>query len=219
MRRPPRSRARRRPSARPSRPACSATSAASAACSSPTSRSCASPSSSASTDGVGTKLKVAIEMGRHDTCGARPRQPLRQRHPGPGRAAALLSRLHRDRQGRAGRDRERDRGNRARLPRERDGAARRRDGGDAGLLRGGRIRRRGHDRRRRGARTASSTARGSRPATSPSGCPRVGLQTNGYTLARKVFFETMGKTPSGPPRRARRPSRSARCCSIPISRT
>jgi len=30
------------------------------------------------------------------------------------------------------------------------------------------------------------------------GLPSVGLQTNGYTLARKVFFETMGRKPSDP---------------------
>ena len=52
----------------------------------------------ASTDGVGTKIKVAIAAGVHDTVGLRPRRALRQRHPGPGRRAALLPRLHRARQ-------------------------------------------------------------------------------------------------------------------------
>ena len=50
----------------------------------------------ASADGVGTKLKVAIAAGIHGTVGTGSRQPLRERHPRPGRAAALLSRLHRD---------------------------------------------------------------------------------------------------------------------------
>ena len=60
-----------------------------------------SPVLVASADGVGTKLKVAFMAGRHDTVGRGPGQPLRQRHPGAGRAAALLPRLHRH--GQAGR--------------------------------------------------------------------------------------------------------------------
>ena len=43
------------------------------------------------------------------------------------------------------------------------------------------------------------------------GLPSVGLQTNGYTLARKVFFEQMGKRPHGPPARARRAPSATRC--------
>ena len=50
-----------------------------------------------SADGVGTKLKVAFMTGRHDTVGARSRQPLRQRHPRAGRPAAVLPRLPGDR--------------------------------------------------------------------------------------------------------------------------
>ena len=50
-----------------------------------------------SADGVGTKLKVAFMTGRHDTIGARSGEPLRQRHPGAGRPAAVLSRLPGDR--------------------------------------------------------------------------------------------------------------------------
>ena len=44
--------------------------------------------------------------------------------------------------------------------------------------------------------TRSWTARASRPATSSSVFPSLGLQTNGYTLARKVFFEEMGLRPT-----------------------
>ena len=51
------------------------------------------------------------------------------------------------------------------------------------------------------------------------GLPSIGLQTNGYTLARRVFFETMGKRPEDTPRRARRARRSATCCSMRTSRT
>ena len=50
-----------------------------------------------SADGVGTKLKVAFLADRHDTVGRGPRQPLRQRHPGAGRRAAVLPRLPRHR--------------------------------------------------------------------------------------------------------------------------
>ena len=38
------------------------------------------------------------------------------------------------------------------------------------------------------------------------GLPSVGLQTNGYTLARKVFFETLGLAPTDRLRGARRPA-------------
>jgi phosphoribosylaminoimidazole (AIR) synthetase len=50
------------------------------------------------------------------------------------------------------------------------------------------------------------------------GLPSVGLQTNGYTLARKVFFEEMG---CGPPtaRRSSAAAPSATRCWIPTSRT
>ena len=73
------------------------TSARSAGCSRSTRRGCASRCWSPRADGVGTKLKVAFMTGVHDTVGARPRQPLRQRHPRPGGDAALLPRLRGDR--------------------------------------------------------------------------------------------------------------------------
>ena len=54
---------------RPSTPACSPRSAPSAGCSCPTSRRYREPVLVASTDGVGTKIQVAIAAGVHDTVG------------------------------------------------------------------------------------------------------------------------------------------------------
>ena len=147
-----------------------------------------------SADGVGTKLKVAFmtEPPRHDR--RRPRQPLRQRHPRAGRAAALLPRLPRDRQAaarRRGADRRRAG---ARVPGQRLRAARRRDGGDAGLLRRRRIRPRRVHRRRRRADAADRRAAASRRATCCIGLPSTGLHTNGYSLARRIVFEKLGLT-------------------------
>ncbi len=58
-----------------------------------------------SADGVGTKLKVAFELGLHQTGGRRPGQPLRERHRRAGRDAAFFSRLPGQRQDRSRRDR------------------------------------------------------------------------------------------------------------------
>jgi len=44
-----------------------------------------------SVDGVGTKLKIAFAMDRHDTIGQEPGESLRERHRGAGRGAAVLS--------------------------------------------------------------------------------------------------------------------------------
>ena len=57
----------------------------------------------AANDGVGTKVKIAIESGIYDTIGDRPRRHVRQRHRRAGRRAAVLPRLFRDRQARSGR--------------------------------------------------------------------------------------------------------------------
>ena len=83
----------------------------------------------ASADGVGTKLRVAFMAGIAPHDRRRSRQPLRQRHPGAGRRAAVLPRLPRHRPPRSGRGRADRRGARRRLPRRtaaRCSAARRR---------------------------------------------------------------------------------------------
>ncbi len=51
----------------------------------------------AANDGVGTKLRIAIESGRYETIGDRPRRHVRQRHRRAGRRAADLPRLFRRR--------------------------------------------------------------------------------------------------------------------------
>src|SRR5262252_193908 len=147
-----------------------------------------------STDGVGTKLKVAIEMGRHDTCGAdlvnhcvndilvqgaRPLFFLDYIATGkvePGLVESVIEGI-------------------ARACKE-NGAALL--GGEtaempgfyaageydvAGTIVGVVERERILDGSRIGAGDVAL------------GLPSVGLQTNGYTLARKVFFQTMGKKP------------------------
>ena len=185
----------------------------------------------ASTDGVGTKLKVAIEMGRHDTVRRGPRQPLRQRHPRPGRETALLPRLHRHREVEPGVIESVIAGDGARLPRERHGAARRRDGGDAGLLRRRRIRRRGHDRGRGGPREdrrrhAHRRRRRRRSGCRPSACRPTATRWRGGCSSRR--WARAEDTPRRARRRAdrRRAARRAplvprrwRRCSRPASST
>jgi phosphoribosylformylglycinamidine cyclo-ligase len=148
----------------------------------------------ASTDGVGTKLKVAIEMGRHDTCGAdlvnhcvndilvqgaKPLFFLDYIATGkvePGVIEKVIEGV-------------------ARACRESGTALL---GGETAEMPGfyaegeydvaGTI---------VGVVERSRILDGSRIAEGDVlvGLPSVGLQTNGYTLARKVFFETMRKTP------------------------
>ena len=149
----------------------------------------------ASTDGVGTKLKVAIEMGRHDACGAdlvnhcvndilvqgaRPLFFLDYVATGrvePGLIESVIDGI-------------------ARACRENGTALL---GGETAEMPGfyaageydvaGTI---------VGVVERGKILDGSRivPGDIAVGLSSVGLQTNGYTLARKVFFETMGKKPT-----------------------
>jgi phosphoribosylformylglycinamidine cyclo-ligase len=151
----------------------------------------------ASTDGVGTKLKVAIEMGRHDTCGAdlvnhcvndilvQGATPLffldyiATGKVEPGVIESVIEGI-------------------ARACRENGTALL---GGETAEMPGfyapgeydvaGTI---------VGVVDREKILDGSRIAAGDVavGLPSVGLQTNGYTLARKVFFDTMGKKPSDP---------------------
>jgi len=149
----------------------------------------------ASTDGVGTKLKVAIEMARHDSCGAdlvnhcvndilvqgaRPLFFLDYVATGkvePGLIESVIDGI-------------------ARACRENGTALL---GGETAEMPGfyspgdydvaGTI---------VGVVEREKILDGSRivPGDIAVGLASVGLQTNGYTLARKVFFETMGKKPT-----------------------
>ncbi len=148
----------------------------------------------ASTDGVGTKLKVAIEMGRHDTCGAdlvnhcvndilvqgaKPLFFLDYIATGkvePGVIEDIIGGI-------------------ARACRENATALL---GGETAEMPGfyaigeydvagtivGVVER---ERILDGSRIVAGDV--------AVGLPSVGLQTNGYTLARKIFFETMGRKP------------------------
>jgi phosphoribosylformylglycinamidine cyclo-ligase len=152
-----------------------------------------------STDGVGTKLKVAIEMGRHDACGgdlvrhcvndilvqgARPLFFLDYIAAGklePGVVESVI-------EGIAAACRETGTaligGETAEMPGfyaagEYDVA-----GTIVGIVERGEI--------LDGSRVAAGDV--------VVGLPSVGLQTNGYTLARKVFFEEMGLRPADKPK-------------------
>ena len=103
------------------------------------------------TDGVGTKLKVAIETGRPRHGRHRPGGDVRQRHRGPGRRAAVLPRLLCQRQARCGAGARGHGRHRRGLPRSRLRAGRRRDGGDARHV-------------RRTATTTSPASRSARPS-------------------------------------------------------
>ena len=109
-----------------------------------------------STDGVGTKVLVALEAGRFDTVGEDLVNHSVNDILVHARPPDRLHGLHR-RVGAHGRT---DRGNRGRncpgLPRARNGAGRRRDGADAGTLSAGALRSGGHHHRRgRGRRGAA----------------------------------------------------------------
>ena len=84
-----------------------------------------------SADGVGTKLKLAFLTGTPFDHRRRPGQPLRQRHRGAGRRAAVLHGLFRSGQTGCARGGRGDLRHRARLQGQRLRADRRRDGRDA----------------------------------------------------------------------------------------
>jgi phosphoribosylformylglycinamidine cyclo-ligase len=148
----------------------------------------------ASTDGVGTKLKVAIEMGRHDTCGAdlvnhcvndilvqgaRPLFFLDYIATGrvePGVVESVIRGI-----ASACRDNATALlgGETAEMP----GFYAAGEYDVAGTIVGVVER----DRILDGSRIVAGDI--------AVGLPSVGLQTNGYTLARKVFFEILGKKP------------------------
>jgi phosphoribosylformylglycinamidine cyclo-ligase len=147
-----------------------------------------------STDGVGTKLKVAIAMGRHDTCGAdlvnhcvndilvqgaRPLFFLDYIATGRVESGVIGSII----EGIARACRENGTallgGETAEMP----GFYAAGEYDVAGTIVGVVDRERILD----GSRIAEGDV--------VVGLPSIGLQTNGYTLARKVFFETMGLEP------------------------
>ena len=145
-----------------------------------------------STDGVGTKSLIARLTGRYDTIGIDLRRDVGRRHRGAGRRAAVLPRLHLDRQARP-RDRRRHRRRRRRRMRAgRLRAARRRDVGAPRPHGAGRVRPRRVRGRRRRARAGPARGRAGR-ATSIIGIASPGLRCNGYSLARKALLDRAGR--------------------------
>ena len=145
-----------------------------------------------STDGVGTKLKIAMMMNRHNTVGAdlvnhcindilvqgaKPLFFMDYFATGKLDPDVVVSVVEGVANGckAAG-----------------IAPARRRDCGDAGLLCRRRLRHRGIHCRRRGSLRRSSMANRYGMAMCSIGLPSVGLHTNGYSLARKLFFEVAG---------------------------
>ena len=176
---------------------CWATSAPSPGCS--TSPTCAIPVLVASTDGVGTKVLLGLELGRHDLLGPRPGQPLGQRRAHDRRAAAVLPRLRR------ACTRSTTRSWKALVA---GMAAACRDNGCA-LLGGetaqlpdlyapGHYRPGRHDRRRGRAR-AGRRRLDVRAGDRVWGCRRPGLHTNGFSLARQIVARaaTWTRDPGG----------------------
>ena len=147
-----------------------------------------------SVDGVGTKLKIAFEMNLHHTDWRRPGQPLRQRHRRAGRRSHVLYGLLRHRQTQAGGGGEGGRRHRRRL--QANGCAL--IGGETAEMPGfypdgeydlagfivGVV-----------DRPKIITGKEVQAGDVLIGLPSTGLHTNGYSLARKLFFEIARYTP------------------------
>ena len=145
----------------------------------------------ASVDGVGTKLKIAFAMDKHDTIGADLVNHCVNDIARSWRASAVLPRLHRLRKTRASRVPAITSWPFSRMSSGRLRAAGRRNCANARNVSQGRIRSRGLHRRRRGSDENHRWQRRSNPATSFSVSLPTGLHTNGYSLARKILFEKM----------------------------
>ena len=120
----------------------------------------------ASIDGVGTKLKIAFAMDKHDTVGRGSGESLRQRHRCTRRASAVLPRLHRLRKTGAPRVPAITSRTFSRLSSRGLRTAGRRDRANARNVSQGRIRSRRLHRWGRGSNEESSTAVTSNRATS-----------------------------------------------------
>jgi phosphoribosylformylglycinamidine cyclo-ligase len=148
-----------------------------------------------SVDGVGTKLKIAFAMDRHDTIGEDLGEPLRERHRRAGRGAVVLPRLprhgklephvfHRDHQGLRARLRGEQRcsligGETAQMPGFYQAGEYDVSGTIVGVV----------DKPR------MLDGKTIRPGDVVIGLEASGLHTNGYSLARKIFFEDLKLKP------------------------
>ena len=147
-----------------------------------------------SVDGVGTKLKIAFAMDRHDTIG----QDLVNHCVNDiavlgAEPLFFLDYLGSRQAGAAGLRGDHQRF-RARLRGKSLRAHRRRDRADARFLPARRIRCERHDCRRRG-KVEDDRRQEHRPGDAVIGLASSGLHTNGYSLARKIFFEQMKLRP------------------------